>query len=336
MDSITHIVLGATIGEALAGKRLGKKAMLLGAVAQSLPDIDFITSSWMDTSRDVWAHRGITHSFLFVICMAMLLAFLADKWIRGSRMSAWDWRLFFGIQLLVHIVLDAFNAYGTGWFEPFSHYRVSFHVLYVADPLYSIWPGIAFLGLLISRMDSPVRKNWVRFGLILSSCYLCYCVTNKIRTDRLVQTELQRHQIAYNRYFTTPTPLNSWLWYIVAEDRQGFHIAYYSVFDRRKDIDFHFFPRNDSLLATYRGHEDVQNLLRFSQGYYTVDKWEGHLVFNDLRFGQIRGWDNGQAPFVFHYFLERPGDNRVIVQRGRLTGWNERTLRSFNRRVWGN
>jgi inner membrane protein len=41
MDSITHIALGAITGEALAGKSLGKRAMILGAVAQSLPDIDF-------------------------------------------------------------------------------------------------------------------------------------------------------------------------------------------------------------------------------------------------------------------------------------------------------
>ncbi|HEY6901521.1 MAG TPA: metal-dependent hydrolase, partial [Puia sp.] len=65
MDSITHIVLGATVGEALAGRKLGKRAMLLGAIANSFPDIDFIGSFWMGTARDVWTHRGITHSILF-------------------------------------------------------------------------------------------------------------------------------------------------------------------------------------------------------------------------------------------------------------------------------
>ncbi len=53
MDSITHIVLGATIGELVAGRRLGKQAMLLGAIAQSLPDIDFVASFWSDTAHDV-------------------------------------------------------------------------------------------------------------------------------------------------------------------------------------------------------------------------------------------------------------------------------------------
>ena len=42
MVSITHIALGACMGEAFSGKQLGKKATLWGAIAQSIPDIDFI------------------------------------------------------------------------------------------------------------------------------------------------------------------------------------------------------------------------------------------------------------------------------------------------------
>ena len=68
MDSITHIALGACMGEAFAGKTLGKKAMLWGALAQSIPDIDFIASFWMDTSSNLLAHRGFTHHNL-VLCL---------------------------------------------------------------------------------------------------------------------------------------------------------------------------------------------------------------------------------------------------------------------------
>src|SRR5450631_3083593 len=171
MDSITHIVLGAVIGESIAGRKLGKKAMLLGALAQSLPDIDFLASFWMDTSHDVLAHRGFTHSFLFVALAAPLLGYGAWRMWRGrgprsgrdatsggaadgagemgdparGNLSLGGWTFFFGLQLFVHIFLDAFNAYGTGWFEPFSHYRVSFQVLFVADPFYSVWLAISFI-----------------------------------------------------------------------------------------------------------------------------------------------------------------------------------------------
>ena len=40
MDSITHIALGACMGEAFLDRKLGKKAMVWGALAQSVPDID--------------------------------------------------------------------------------------------------------------------------------------------------------------------------------------------------------------------------------------------------------------------------------------------------------
>ncbi len=37
--------------------------MLYGAIAASLPDIDFIAAFWMNTTDDLLAHRGFTHSF---------------------------------------------------------------------------------------------------------------------------------------------------------------------------------------------------------------------------------------------------------------------------------
>jgi len=339
MDTITHIVLGAVIGEALAGRKLGKKAMLVGAIAQSLPDIDFIASFWLDTSRDVSAHRGITHSFLFIVLLTPLLAWIASRIYRDSGMTRRGWWAFFCFQLFVHIFLDAFNAYGTGWFEPFSHYRVSFHTLFVADPFYSVWLGISFLALLILGKNSRRRRFWVRFGLILSSFYLYYCVMNKYKVDRLVRKELQRQHIVYTRYFTTPTPLNSWLWYVVAEDEAGYHTGYLSIFDKKQAIPFRSIPRNDSLLAPFRSRRDVQYLLRFSEGYYTVEQWKDMkdiLVFNVLRFGEMKGWEEPQARFVFHYFLLTPDDNKVIVQRGRFHGWNWQTFRAFVRRIEGN
>jgi len=40
MDSLTHLALGACVGEAFFDKKIGKKALLWGALANSLPDID--------------------------------------------------------------------------------------------------------------------------------------------------------------------------------------------------------------------------------------------------------------------------------------------------------
>jgi inner membrane protein len=336
LDSITHIALGACMGEAFAGKTLGKKAMLWGALAQSIPDIDFIASFWMDTSSNLLAHRGFTHSFLFCVLITPVFALLAERLHRPHDLRFRRWVLFFGGVIFIHIFIDAFNNYGVGWFEPFSHKRISINTVYVADPFLSLWPGLALAMLIYLNRYSPKRKSWWKFGLILPAAYLCYCIINKITIDKKVNSILKQQQISYTRYFTTPAPLQNWLWYVVAGDDKGYHVGFRSLFDSNKELSFEYFPRNDSLLIPVKDHEDLQKLIRFSQQFYTVEKWKDTLVFNDLRFGQIIGWKEPRERFVFHYYLQHPEDNQLVVQRGRFAKWDWDVARALWQRINGN
>ncbi len=335
MDSITHIALGALVGEAFFGKQLGKRAMVLGAVAQSIPDIDFVASFFLATPHNLLAHRGFTHSFLFAALLTPLLAQLAVQWQRSHLLTFNKWIAFFGFQIFIHLLLDSLNVYGVGWFEPFSHTRVSFNVLFVADPFYSIWLGVSFLALLWLPAKSDYRTRWVTAGILISSCYICYALVNKYSIDRDAQKIIRQQNIFVTRYFSTPTQLNNWLWYIVAEDKNGYHIGYRSVFDKKDSISFQYFSRNDSLLTPMLNHDDLQQLLLFSQGYYTAEQRSDTLVFNDLRFGQQAGWHDPKAKFVFQYYLKHPTDNNFVVQRGRLANWNRVAMRSLYERIKG-
>lgn len=335
MDSITHIALGACMGEAFAGRQLGKKAMIWGAVAQSVPDIDFMASFWMDTCSNLLAHRGFTHSLLFCAIITIFLALAAEKIHRPHNIRFRQWASFFGAVIFIHVFIDAFNNYGVGWFEPFSHHRISFNAIYVADPFFSLWPGIACVMLVMLGRWNPRRKKWWRFGLALSSLYLVYCLLNKAKINSDVKDILQKQEIQYDRYFTTPAPLQNWLWYVVAGNDSGYHVGFRSLFDSKKKIDFQYFERNDSLLKPFGNQVDLHKLKRFSKSFYTVEEWGDTLVFNDLRFGQIIGWDNPRGRFVFHYYLKHPNDNTLVVQRGRFAGWNKQTATSFLKRIWG-
>ena len=336
MDSITHIALGACMGEAFLDRKLGKKAMLWGALAQSVPDVDFIASFWMNTSSNLLAHRGFTHSFLFVIIIAVLFSLLAERWHRPHNITLRKWFFFFGGVIFFHVFIDAFNNYGVGWFEPFTHKRISFNAIYVADPFFSIWPGIAVIMLIISKHGHSQRKKWWTMGLGLSSLYMLYCIFNKTMINSDVKYILKKQDIRYSRYFTTPTALQNWLWYVVAGNDSGYHIGYRSVFDSKKQIDFEYFPRNEFLLDSVEDTEALQKLKRFSQEFYTAEKWGDTLVFNDLRFGQIMGWQNPRNNFVFHYFLRDSTDNTLVVQRGRFSGWDKNAFNSLLRRIDGN
>ncbi|BAU54278.1 metal-dependent hydrolase [Mucilaginibacter gotjawali] len=336
MDSITHLAIGACMGEAFAGKKLGKKAMLWGAIAHSIPDIDFVSSFWMTTPSALLAHRGFTHSFVFCAIAGTLFALLAWRWHRQTNIPFWKWALFFGTVIFLHVFIDAFNNYGVGWFEPFSHCRITFNAIYVADPLFSIWPGIACIALIFISAGTPPRKKWWQMGLGLSGLYLVYCLFNKNQADTDLKSILQKQHISYTRYFTTPAPMQNLLWFVVAGNNKGYYVGFHSLLDSKKIIAFQYFPRNDSLLNTVRSHRDVQQLIRFSKQFYTVEKWRDSLVFNDLRFGQVMGWENPKGKFVFHYFLQSPQSNKMVVQRGRLEGWNWRSVQSFWKRIRGN
>src|SRR6201995_2211486 len=335
MDSLTHIAIGACIGDLFLGKKIGKKAMLYGAIAASLPDVDFIASFWLNSADDLMAHRGFTHSFAFGSLFILALAFLFRHRHRVENIPIKTWLIFMGTEIASHLFLDSFNAYGIGWFEPFSHRRISFNVIFVADPFFSIWPGIAAVVLLILKSSSQKRRRWATFGLVFSSLYFLYCLFNKFSIDNDTRVALKNQGIHYNRYFTTPTPFNNWLWYDVAETDSGFQIGHRSVFDKDRQISFHFFPQKNYLLGPLRGQHDLYELIRFSQGYYTADTSTHGIVFNDLRFGQMMGWQDAGAHFVFHYYLPDPDANRFVVQRGRFANWNSETIHFFIKRTRG-
>ena len=93
----------------------------------------------------------------------------------------------------------------------------------------------------VAKTISRWRKAWARFGLVFSSLYLMYCIVNKFKIDNQARYALVHQSIHYNRYFTTPTALNNWLWYIVAETDSRYITGYRSVFDQNDHIQISFF-----------------------------------------------------------------------------------------------
>ena len=76
MDSLTQIVLGAAVGEAVLGRKVGNKAMLYGAIAGTIPDLDTFASHFTDVVTATEIHRGFSHSIVFSILAAPLLGML--------------------------------------------------------------------------------------------------------------------------------------------------------------------------------------------------------------------------------------------------------------------
>ena len=91
MDSLTQIVLGAAIGELAQGKKLGNRAMIWGAIASTIPDLDvFVGKLYSNPVDELAFHRGISHSFFFAATFAYLMSVLT-YWIYDKKLYEKSW-----------------------------------------------------------------------------------------------------------------------------------------------------------------------------------------------------------------------------------------------------
>lgn len=313
MDSFTQIALGAAVGEATLGSKVGKKAPLWGAALGTLPDLDVLANPFVSEMQALAIHRGFSHSLLFAVLAAPTLGYLLHRLHRRDDATFSGWSTLVFLALFTHILLDCFTSYGTQIFQPLSNYPVIFGTIFIIDPLYTL-PLV--VGLLVA-LTHPPGARWRRIanyaGLGLSSLYLLLTVANKIHIDRVFADAFDAQGYAVERVFTTPMPLNNVLWMAIAEDSTGFWVGYYSLFDDDLPTDFRRIPKNHHLLDDVWNTPAVERLRWFSRGYFTVSTSDDQLYVHDLRFGpsDFGVGDAEEATYLFTFRLQRAPDGRV-------------------------
>ena len=80
MDSLTQVVLGAAVGEAVLGKKIGNRAMLWGAIGGTIPDLDVFLRYFVDEITNTEMHRGFSHSLLFPFISHPMAVFPTLVW----------------------------------------------------------------------------------------------------------------------------------------------------------------------------------------------------------------------------------------------------------------
>ena len=334
MDTVTHTVLGACLGEVIAGKSLGKKAMLIGAIVNNFPDVDVLASFFTDPASNLLVHRGITHSILACAILTIVFAWLLKIMYHNRGVSWHRWLILVGSGLFLHIGMDACTSYGTGWFEPFCRDRVSFNTLFILDPFFLFPLLAAAVLLLVLKRTSAKRLKISRLALVISFSYLALTILIKVYVMTKITKQLESQHIRYSDYMVTPTPLNNVLWYIVTQDSVGCGVAYYSLLDKTEALVFQHIPKQSHLLGSYQNTRGVQQLVRFSKNYYTITKTDSSLMFSDVRFGQIGGWYDPNAPFVFSFDISSK-NNMTHIQQGRIKSVGSKPLKELLKRIKG-
>jgi len=317
MDSLTQAALGAAIGEAVLGKRIGKYGAIAGAIIGTIPDLDVLLMPFFDPLQRISVHRGYSHSILFCVLGAFLFAYMLSR-IKWTKVVAYrKLGIFSFLTLFTHVLLDAFTSYGTQLFLPFNNWRVSFDSISIIDPVYSI-PLIT--GVLISnikyRKGAKKRGLPNNIGLIISSLYLIFTLANKQHVQNVFYAQLEEKNILTFRLLTVPVAVGSTAWYGVAKDKTHLHIGKYSLL-KDNVIAFHSFAINDHLLEGIEP-ELVNKLKWFAQGYYTVAEKEGKTRVYNMQCDMqgIRIFGGYKAPTAFYYEIMPMSDGGYELSSG--------------------
>lgn len=306
MDSLTQIVLGAAVGEAVLGKKVGNRAMFYGALAGTIPDLDVISSFFVDSVTALEIHRGFTHSLLFSIIFAPIFGFLIAK--IDAYKSYKDWTKLFFWALFTHPILDAHTTWGTQLFWPLD-IRLAFKTIFVIDPIYTL-PFLTFLILaMFQKKDAPKRQFYNRTGLIISTSYLALTFLFKGLSYYQFTEALDQQNITYQEIDTKPAPMNTILWSANVKRENEFLIGSYSFFDNSA-IRFSHYPKNHHLASHLMEKDKMKRMIHISKGWYTITEDHGELFFNDLRFGLLSTHDNAEN-FVFQYKIIENADGTL-------------------------
>ena len=284
MDSLTQIALGASVGEAVIGRKAGKKGLMWGALCGVFPDLD-VFIPFDEAVKNLTYHRGFSHSFLFLTIMTPVFVAIILKLHPETADMKKRWISVVYLAFITHVLLDCFTVYGTQIFWPLPTPPVMGASIYIVDPLYTVPLLIGVIAALIASGNRSRAHIINTAGLVVSSLYLAWTMGAKLYVTDIAKSALDRQQIGYTRVLCQPGPLNSVLWRVLVMDENGYYEGYHSFLDDSKDIVFTKHPVDYHLLDGLREHWPVKRLEWFTHGFYSVEEDMGDIVMTDLRMG---------------------------------------------------
>jgi len=284
MDSVTQAVLGAAVGEATLGRRIGNKAPLWGAVLGTLPDLDILYPFADPVSAFTW-HRGPSHSIFVLAALTPILVWLILKLHPSTADQRRRWYLLVLLVFGTHVLLDCFTVYGTQVLWPFPMPPVGWATIFIIDPLYTLPLAVGLIAAIVLRRHSDQAWCWNLAGLALSGLYLAWSGGTKLYADHAVRQILAQDSVSYERLHTQPTPFNTLLWRVVGMTQGGYFEGFWSLVSPEKGLTLVHYKDRSDLDAQLKQLPAFLRLEWFTKGFYQIHSDSKGVVVSDLRMG---------------------------------------------------
>ena len=297
MDSLTQLTFGAACGEAILGQKVGRKALVWGAVLGTLPDLDVFIPLGGPVNDFVY-HRGFSHSFILLALLSPIMAWLITKIHPDTKRYYRGWVLHAFIVLEASVLLDLLTIYGTQILWPFDTTPMAIPVLFIIDPLFTLPVFAGVLTTLVLRRNRSLGHRLNSVGLFLSLAYLVWAFGAGEFVERRVKEKLARQEVSYSQLVFSPAPFTTLLWRVVGIEKDRYFETYFSLFDQNTPLSVDFYPRNLSLMKGIEEHPPVVKLKWFTRGYYALSTVDEDVVMTDLRMGS-------EPDYVFRFKVAR-------------------------------
>lgn len=300
MDSLTQLALGAAVGEAAAGRQIGRRALVWGAICGTLPDLDVFVPLG-DAVRDFTYHRSASHSLFVLALVTPLVAWLILKLHPDTKAHRRRWLALVYLVFATHVLLDSFTVYGTQIFWPLWTTPMTWSTIFIIDPMYSLPLLIGIIAALVTGRRAKWGYTTNAAGLALSTAYLLWTLGAKGHVESVANAALEEQGISTQKVLTTPTPFNSVLWRILAVDDGHYYEGFYSLLDDSNAVEFTRLSRSLSLIEPLKQTWPVQRLAWFTKDFYAAEREAGDIVIKDLRMGV-------EPDYVFRFRVGQVGN----------------------------
>jgi inner membrane protein len=290
MDPVTHLLVGAVVGQAVAGRRLGfAQAAYWGAIAAELPDIDVLVSfAAADEPLDMLVrHRGVTHSLWFPPVVGLLSGLLVSRFAILPRASPRVWIALFTAALLSHPLLDVCTHYGTQLLAPFSDERFALPALPIVDPAYTaiFAVGLAAAAWLVRRRRPERAVLACVLTLLVSTGYILYGLKLNGDAVRFARKDLAGRSAELAVVYAFPTLLQLPYRRVVARTADEDWVGFVSMAHPCPIVWSHLPHDDTTVVETLRASYGGRIFEWFANGL-TAAHADGRRVFlTDLRYG---------------------------------------------------
>ena len=329
MDSLTQLVFGAACGEAILGKKVGRKALIWGGVLGTLPDLDVFIPLGGPVDDFVY-HRGFSHSLFVLGLLSPLIAWLIIIVHKDTKQLYTKWLLLTFVVLEGSVLLDLLTIYGTQIFWPFDKTPQAVPVLFIIDPLFTLPILVGVIATLFSKKDNLPSHRLNKIGLSLSLAYLMWALGAGEFVNHRVKEKLAQQGITYSQFTSSPAPFSTLLWRVVGINNDQYFETYYSLFDGEAPLSVDLQPRNLTLLNGIESHSPVVKLKKFTKGYFAMSEKNGHVAMTDLRMGS-------EPDYVFQFKVAKLNNTHATpIDAERIIAtidWSR--LSWLWKRIWG-